>query len=121
MPKATLKLPSGTAVEIQGTAAEIDDLLGRIDVSLGKKPKTEGRKSSVNIGKSEKAIGDYVLELREAGLFSKPQGLQDIRAALEREGHIIPSTTLSGVMLSLVKAKELRRYKEGKVWKYVKR
>jgi hypothetical protein len=68
-----------------------------------------------------KAIRDYILELKEAGVFKKPQGLTDIKNALHAEGHIIPITSLSGAMLDLVKSKQLRRFKDQKTWRYVNR
>jgi hypothetical protein len=41
-----------------------------------------------------------------------------VKAALEEQGHFYPVTTLSGLMLRLVREKKLRRLKEGKRWRY---
>jgi hypothetical protein len=120
MPKATVTLGTGTKVEIEGSAEEIELLLKRIEPRReAQTSKREGRRSPR--GKDSQAIRDYVIELREAGTFKKPIGLTDVKNALHAEGHVIPITTLSGVMLGLVKSKELRRLKEGGVWKYVTR
>jgi len=117
VPKATLKLPSGTIVSIEGSVEEVEDLLHRVEGRARKGPLSEkGKKKKTK--ETDRAIGDYVLELREAGLFEKPQGLTDIKNALQAEGHIVPITTLSGVMLRLVKTHELRRFKESGTWKY---
>jgi len=75
-------------------------------------------------GRRVKAGGkltDYVIELRESGKFEKPKGLTEVKDALAAEGHIVPITTLSGVMLRLARAKQFRRYKENGTWKYAKR
>lgn len=121
MAKATMTMPSGTTVVIEGSEGEIETILRRIDKAPEKSRARTTERSKGRKGESEKALGDYVLELREAGLFEKPQGLADIKNALQAEGHIVPITTLSGVMLRRVKNRELRRFKEEKTWKYVKR
>lgn len=124
MAKATITLPSGTRVSVEGTPAEVEDIVARIDGKRERKPSkpgigsTRARKPAKN---AKPAIKDYVIELRDGGFFRKPQGLAEVKTALEAEGHIIPITTLSGVMLGLVKSRELRRLKEGKTWKYVNR
>jgi hypothetical protein len=115
--KATVTLPSGTKVVIEGTVDEVEAVLKRYERPS---KKLSGRLHSKG-ATTDRKLGDYVIELREAGLFKKPQGLADIRNALQAEGHIVPVTTLSGVMLGLVKARQLRRFREDKTWKYVNR
>jgi hypothetical protein len=113
-------MPSGTSIAIEGSADEIEDIIQRIEG--GAKGSSRVKKSR-ETSSAERATGtkEYVLELRETGLFEKPLGLGDVKKALEAEGHIVPVTTLSGVMLNLVKRRELRRLKDGKAWMYVKR
>src|SRR2546428_8418361 len=120
MQKAKMKPASGLTITIEGSPEEIQDVVRRLEPESAKTDR-RGRQGTKVDKSSERAIGDYVLELREAGFFKNPRGLADIRDALRAEGHIIPITTLSGVMLRLVKARELRRQRDGRVWKYVVR
>ena len=121
MPKATVKLSSGATIVVEGTAGEVEDVVRRLSLKDGGGSVRQRSKKSTAAAGAGKAIGDYVIELRESGLFKKAQGLTDIKDALQADGHIVPITTLSGVMLSLVKSRELRRFKEAKTWKYVNR
>jgi len=121
MPKATVKLASGGNVVVEGTAEEVEEIVRRISSAAGSRASRPMTKAARPTKGADRAIGDYVIELRESGLFKKPQGLTDIKNALQADGHIVPITTLSGVMLNLVKSRELRRFKEGKTWKYVNR
>ncbi len=119
MTKAIIKLASGTSVTIEGSNEDVQALIRQFEGSRRKSEPTS--KMQAWSGQGNKVIKDYVVELKDAGLFKKPQGLSDIKNALQAEGHIVPITTLSGVMLGLVKSRELRRFKEGKTWKYVNR
>src|SRR2546427_12877035 len=119
MAKAKVLLPSGGSVVVEGTPDEIEAVVRRLTGVPGRKanlvraPKNAG-------GSGPGSVKDYVLELHESGFFAKPRGLTEIKDALAAEGHLVPITTLSGVMLELVKAKALRRDKdkETKNWKY---
>jgi hypothetical protein len=119
-----MTLPSGAKVTIEGTVDDVETVLKRYEKIPAKSgtrrgaPRTSGSRSA-----TDRALGDYIIELREAGLFKKPQGLTDVKNALQAEGHIVPITTLSGVMLGLVKTRNLRRFREDKTktWKYVNR
>jgi hypothetical protein len=61
-----------------------------------------------------------MIGLKEEGYFDKPKALGDITQALEEKGYLYPVTTLSGVVLSLVKNKHLRRKKVEGRWVYGK-
>lgn len=122
MPEATVELPSGAKVRVEGTEEEVNRILRELVIpATGRKQKRAGKKGGQTPPKTGQAVAGYVLELREAGQFDKPKGLTDIKEALSSEGHIVPITTLSGVMLRLARSKELRRFKENGTWKYVKR
>jgi hypothetical protein len=58
--------------------------------------------------------------MRERGFFAKPKSLSAISDALEEEGFLYPVTTLSGVVLGLVKKQELRRKRIDGKWAYGK-
>jgi hypothetical protein len=103
---------------IEGSSEDIESLINKIQHKSTKSSKTTNEIGTSRAGIS---IKDYVLQLRDAGFFKKPQGLADIRHGLETEGHIVPVTTLSGVMIGLARRRELRRFKEGMTWRYVVR
>jgi hypothetical protein len=122
MVEAKIEMPGGAIVTVSGSEAEV----GRLVRMLSPIAQTHGRrkksvKGSREGAKAGSAITDYVVELREAGQFDKPKGLTEVKDALAVEGHIVPITTLSGVMLGLARAKQLRRFKDGGTWKYVRR
>ncbi len=107
---------------VEGTTEEVEEIIkrvsgGRTASQRSKAVPAGGAKAGALAG----SIKSYLLELREAGLFRKPQSLSDVKTALEAEGHIVPVTTLSGLMLRAVRDQEFRRIKSGKVWKYVNR
>jgi len=60
-----------------------------------------------------------VSELIDGGFFKKPKELSAIKIALQEQGHFYPITTLSGVLLRLVRKRDLRRIKDKKRWLYV--
>jgi len=121
LPKATITMPSGTVVSIEGTPEEVEAILRRLEAkSSGPEKeldKTHSRKSPAILN----TVKDYIIELRETGFFKEPKSLKQIGEALRTEGHIIPNTTLSGEVLDLTKSRDLRRLKDGNVWKYVNR
>lgn len=60
----------------------------------------------------------YVEELIAAGFFKTPKQFKEIMEDLEARGHHLPRTTLSPTLLSLCRAKKLRRRKVDGGWKY---
>lgn len=124
MAKATITQPGGAIVTIEGTPEEVEVILSRLNDKLPYRGKPRLKVYSSHekvVERRAQSVKDYIIELREGGLFKKPRGLSDVRVALAAEGHILPITTLSARMLELVKSQQLRRVKEGKVWKYVNR
>lgn len=130
MPKANVVLMNGTKVTIDGTAEEVAALLQRItdggsQSSRGGAPKSAKRRrgKSTTMGSSagKKANGpaDYIRELVADNFFKTKRGLGDVQKKLEEGAHIYPVTHLSPVLFRLVRARELRRIREGGMWKYV--
>ncbi len=70
--------------------------------------------------KKRQSAAELLIGLKEEGYFDKPKALGDITQALEEKGYLYPVTTLSGVVLSLVKNKHLRRKKVEGRWVYGK-
>ncbi|MGB7101894.1 MAG: hypothetical protein WBD95_24400 [Xanthobacteraceae bacterium] len=116
MAKAHFMTESGTRVTIEGEAEEVATLIKRFDKATSTVPAPQ------KIYRTSQKAGpqDRILGLVAAGFFDRPQGLGAIRSALEEQGHFYPPTTLSPVLLRLVRNRSLRRIKEHNVWSYVK-
>jgi hypothetical protein len=129
MPKANVVLPNGTKVTIEGTADEVAGVLQRVsassDSSRGTSDATAQRRrrkttpKTASAKRKAKGPADYIRELMADDFFKSKRGLGDVQKKLEENAHIYPVTHLSPVLFRLVKARELRRIKEGGTWKYV--
>ena len=117
MAKAHLTTKSGTTITIEGTQEEVASLIALFDGGAAKpRVRLSKRRASV-AGKSGPV--DLISELIDGGFFKKPKELGSIKLALEEQGHYYPVTTLSPILLRLVRKKELRRIKDKKRWLYV--
>lgn len=120
MVKATIITKSGTKVTFEGTDAEVGSLVAKFEQpnvpSARRKSRAtpQARKSN-----AKPTLIGLVGELIDGGFFRKPKELGAVRLALEEQGHFYPVTTLSPLMLRLVRRKELRRIKDKKRWLYV--
>jgi hypothetical protein len=123
MPKATIKTATGATITIEGTKEEVSKIISNYENSsvVGNAKKSVARiKSGKRAEKKRESAGDLIIALKEDGFFEKPKTLGEIGSALEERGYLYPVTSLSGVVLGLLKRQELRRKKmEGK-WKYGK-
>ncbi len=110
MPTASITMPSGATIVIEGTQAEVADLVAKFeatDVHQGK-PEVRALRGSTS---SRTGPFELIVGLIEKGFFKTPRELGAVRAGLEELGHFYPVTTLSPVMLRLVRRKFLRRIK----------
>jgi hypothetical protein len=118
MAKAQVVTKAGTKITVEGTPEEVAALIERFDSSVHPEKmiaeSTPARRSQSKIGPQ-----DRIHAMIESGFFRRPQGLGAIRAALEEQGHFYPVTTLSPVLLRLVRGRSLRRLKDNNVWSYV--
>jgi len=123
MAKATIKSKTGAVITVEGSDSEISNILSVFErTSVVGHAKEAATKSQARKKETKKrlAASDLVINLKEDGFFEKPKSLSDISKALEEQGYLYPVTTLSGIVLSLVQKKNLRRKKiEGK-WAYGK-
>jgi hypothetical protein len=131
MPKASMVLADGTRVTIDGTTEEVAALLQHIASGAPAPPgpvaapRRRGKAAARGAGKavsrkiSAKGPVGYIRELVEVDYFKTKRGLGDVQKKLEEGAHIYAVTHLSPAMTRLVRAKELRRIKEGGTWKYV--
>jgi len=120
MAKATIKLEGGAVVTVEGSASEVADIVSRFRIEHAKKQISKANEVK-KVQKKKSAASDLIIELREGGFLNKPKGLGEIAKGLEEQGHLYPLTTLSGIVLDLVRAGELGRKKADGRWVYGKR
>ena len=127
MTKATIKSQTGAIITVEGTQGEISKIISDFERSVTiVKAKSEfvEEEKQKRTEKKRRAASDLIVELRDDGFFDKPRILSEIIQALEEKGRIVPVTSLSGIMISLVQDKILQRKKiegkQGKKWGYVK-
>jgi hypothetical protein len=80
---------------------------------------TRSGKRSKEVRNKQKATPiNLISSLIDGGFFRKPKDLAAAKIALEEMGHFFPVTTLSPVLLRLVRKRQLRRIKDQKRWFY---
>ena len=117
MAKATITTPKGIHVKIEGTPAEITALVHELEQKSAAKGTAPSRTRGGKPGRA--TLPDLIESLNDGGFFKKPRDLASVKGALAEMGHHYPVTTLSPVMLRLVRRRSLRRIKEEKRWMYV--
>ena len=123
MPKATIKSKSGAVITIDGSESEIAKIVSAFEQServVHVRQRVSKMKMERKEQKKRQSAAELLISLKEEGFFEKPKALGDIARALEEKGYLYPVTTLSGVVLSLVKNKHLRRKKVEGRWVYGK-
>jgi hypothetical protein len=119
MATASVTLPGGAKVVIEGTQAEVADLLAKLQSGPPLAPQRSER-SSTKASVNREGPMRLILHLIDADFFKIPQELGAVRIALDAQGHFYPTTSLSPVMLRLVRGRQLRRIKSHKRWAYVR-
>jgi hypothetical protein len=117
MAKAHVTTKSGAKIIIEGTPDEVATLVARLESGVQtatKKTTTSERKEKVRTTPT-----GLIVDLIDGGFFKNPKELSAIRLVLEEQGHYYPVTTLSPILLRLIRKRELRRVKDGKRWLYV--
>jgi hypothetical protein len=120
MATASMTLPSGAKVLIEGTSKEVADLLAKLQSAPASDARQTSRKSTARPASNRDGPMTLLLDLIDAGFFKTPQELGAVKVALEAQGHFYPTTSLSPLMLRLVRGKHLRRIKAHKRWTYVR-
>lgn len=127
MAKATITNDKGLKIVVEGSKEEVQEIIGQMGGGARHSKGAAGasgkpaRKPSSKAGKRLPSATDAILELNEEGFFDKPKGLADIKQKLADQGMIYPVTTLSGVVLPLVRRRQLGRVKQDGRWSYVSR
>jgi hypothetical protein len=124
MAKATIKTNTGAVITIEGSEKEVSNLIAAYEEGARSPAESKGRTARPGIEKSQRkkreGAADLIGSLRESGFFDKPKPLGEISEALEEKGFLYPTTSLSGVVLGLVKRRHLRRKKVDGRWVYGK-
>ena len=123
MAKATIKSSTGAVITVEGSEEEVSRILSAYEKSsvVGQAKEAIAPTKAVKRDELRRAgAGDLIVDMREAGFFDKPKGLGEISSALEEKGFLYPTTSLSGVVLGLVKKRLLSRKKLEGRWVYGK-
>ena len=120
MPKAHIVTKNGTKITIEGTPEEVASLAKQLAEPTGSPalPKSKPSKGSKLLLQLKPTPSNLIASLIDGGFFRKPKDLASIKVALEEMGHFFPVTTLSPVLLRLVRKRQLRRMKDKKRWLY---
>lgn len=121
MAKAHITTKNGANITIEGTPAEVSAVINQIEHTPMQPASREKKKEARNLprnAKEKSTPANLVNTLIDGGFFKKAKDLAAVRVALEELGHVYPVTTLSPVLLRLVRKRQLRRLKEKKRWLY---
>ena len=118
--KANINTKEGTKIIIEGTEEEVARVVNIFKETSIKEKDVQEDKKFTKSSVSRLSVSDLVLTLQAEGYFDKPRTLAQIKTNLEEQGHFYPITTLSGIVLLLVKKRNLRRVRTNKVWEYVR-
>lgn len=119
MAKAQITTKTGGKIIIEGDPGEVAAIVrqvqGETTATARRRGKTKGPKAET---RQKPTPTNLILSLIDGGFFRKPKDLVAVKGALEELGHYYPVTTLSPVLLRLVRKREFRRIKEKKRWLY---
>ncbi|MGD0651000.1 MAG: hypothetical protein ABSA97_07655 [Verrucomicrobiia bacterium] len=119
MAKAHITTKSGTKITVEGTYEEVAALAKQLSESDSPvSPKSKPSKRSEKPRQPKPTPSNLIASLIDGGFFRKPRDLASIKAALEEMGHFFPVTTLSPILLRLIRKRQLRRKKDKKRWLY---
>lgn len=123
MAKATIKSKTGAVITVEGSESEVSNILSVFErtATVGHLKEVVTKNQALK-KETKKRLGasDLLINLKEEGFFQKPKNLSEIAKALEEQGFLIPTTSLSGVVLGLVQKRLLRRKKVEGRWVYGK-
>jgi len=120
MAEARVKTKTGAEITIVGSGPEVADILANLEsIQAARTPRTL-RRASERPRENLRATGPtgLVMGLKSEGFFDKPKTLGEIASALHEKGSLIPTTTISGVVLGLLRKGQLHRKKAEGRWTY---
>jgi predicted transcriptional regulator YheO len=119
--KATIKTKTGAVITVEGSQNEVNDVLAHLELTASVHKAQETKKAHTkSIRETHKRAGasDLVIALKDEGFFKKARTLGEIADALQEKGFLVPTTSLSGVVLGLVQKRYLGRKKNDGKWVY---
>lgn len=123
MVKAIIKSATGAVITVEGSEEEVSKIITSYErtSAFGQAKQAIARsKATRKEGKKREGAADLIKNIRDSGFFDRPRALSEVAHALEEKGFLYPVTTLSGVLLGLVKGKALRRKRQEGRWVYGK-
>jgi hypothetical protein len=120
MTKAHIVTRQGSKITIEGTPEEVAMLVAKLgeETAHGRGKAAPPKRIPRSQEKQKTTPVNLISSLIDGGFFRKPKDLAAVKVAIEEMGHHYPITTLSPVLLRLVRRRELRRIKEKKRWLY---
>jgi hypothetical protein len=120
MAKAHITTKKGTRITVEGTPKEVAELVAKLgeNAAVPRVLERSGKKAEKRQDKQKATPINLISSLIDGGFFRKPKDLAAAKIALEEMGHFFPVTTLSPVLLRLVRKRQLRRIKDQKRWFY---
>jgi hypothetical protein len=120
MTKATIRTKSGAVVTIVGSQSEVSMILAELEALVaGTKERARPQSPATHPPRAKPSgPSGLLLGLKAEGFFDKPKALGDIARAVEEKGFLIPTTTLSGVVLALLQKGLLHRKRTEGRWIY---
>lgn len=114
----------GEKAEVLSTLDDLDDIVGKISAALYAEQKPELLKGNVLSEESTTLkypkidqttqCGEAVVSLLSTDWGKTPRPISELREAMEANAIFFPKTTLSGVLIWLVKKGRIRRWKDKK-------
>ncbi len=125
MSKATIETKTGMKVQVEGTSEEVTKIVSELERHEQfnrwreeRIDKIRKRRDEERSGQSQGKLTDFINKLKDENFFENPKSLRDIQLALRTKGAIYPITTLSPILLRMVRKAEFERVLDGEVWKY---
>jgi hypothetical protein len=127
MVKATIRTKSGTEIEIESDRQTIMEIISTIQrrEELRERFREESKRRHEEVIHRQSAAPvsatGFILRLEREGFFKEKRTLGEIQSELQKNGYMYPLSTLSAVMLRLIRHGDLERIKDEDKWRYVQR
>ena len=120
---ARIKTKRGTEIEIESDRETIKEIILFLKRREEQESKFQNillnRRNQLAHGRPPATLTDALIKLKTEGFFKNKRTITDIGDELARKGFHYPTTTLSAVLIHLLRRGELGRVKEDKQWRYV--
>lgn len=120
MAKAQIITKTGTKITIEGNPQEVASIVRQVQgMGPGLASSPRAAPGAVRRAARQRTTPtNLIASLIDGGFFRKRKDLAAVRVALAEMGHHYPVTSLSPILLRLVRKRQLRRIKEKNRWLY---